>query len=99
MGDLIPEVQPFIQLFFIFHKKELGFRILNHILHLGPRIGGIYPYGHTPCALSCQVYDHPLGAVISNNGDTIPSLQAHGDKGRAHILDLIVQLVPGRIMP
>ena len=74
LGDLIPEVQPFIQLLLVFHEEKPGFRLLNHVFHLGPGIGGIDPHSHPARALDTKINNHPFGAIIPDNGDTLPLL-------------------------
>ena len=66
----------------------------NHVFHLGPGIGGIDPHGHPPRPLDTKVNNHPLGAIIPDNGDTISSFKPHGNEGRAHKFGHPVIFIP-----
>ena len=74
---LLSEMQPFVQLFLILHEKEPGPAVVDDIMHLLPGIGGINSNGDTAGALDAQIGQHPLGAIVPDDGHTIPLFQTH----------------------
>ena len=99
LRHVVPEVEPLVELLFVFHEEEFRFRVLNHILHLGPRIGGVNPDGHPACTLGSQIDDDPFRAIVPDDGHAVSLFKAHGDQGRTDVHDHPVVVVPGKVVP
>ena len=95
LGTAGPHLEDLIELLLVLRKEEAGAAVVDDVLDLPRRVGGVDAVGDPAARDGAEIGVEPLRAVVGHDGHHVARTQPESDQPEGDVADPFAVLAPG----